>query len=285
MKTPRRKIETEGHGEALTAEYLDYAVQDVQVIWDCFVDLAKRYREQGLHATPIQRILSEAGIGKGYLREMSIKPWRVMQPNFPNEIIGQIMGSYFGGRAEVRQRRVITQVLYCDFTSMYPTVSTLMGLWQYVMAKGISWCDSTEPTKRFLEKIKIDDLQRPRTWKKFDTLVQLAPDADILPVRAKYDSTQFTIGLNYLTCDKPLWYTFADCIASKLLTGHTPKILRAITFKTREPQDGLKSVAIAGKEEFLVDPYEGDFFKRIIELPIEWIEEITLSAGVAPRGL
>jgi hypothetical protein len=31
----------------------------------------------------------------------------------------------------------------CDFLSMYPTVCTLMRLWQFVIAKGITWREST----------------------------------------------------------------------------------------------------------------------------------------------
>ena len=31
-----------------------------------------------------------------------------------------------------------------------------------------------------------------------------------------------TIGVNYLSADRPLWFTLADCVASKLLTGKAP---------------------------------------------------------------
>ena len=34
------------------------------------------------------------------------------------------MSTYYGGRSEVRMRRMAVRVLYCDFLSMYPTVST-----------------------------------------------------------------------------------------------------------------------------------------------------------------
>jgi hypothetical protein len=57
-----------------------------------------------------------------------------MQPDYDSKIIGAIMSSYFGGRAEVHRRREIVQALYCDFASMYPTVCTLMGLWKFVLS-------------------------------------------------------------------------------------------------------------------------------------------------------
>jgi hypothetical protein len=62
---------------------------------------------------------------------------RELQGDAPNELIGLIMSTYFGGRAEVHLRRTLCQVLYCDFLSMYPTVCTLMGLWRFVIAKGM----------------------------------------------------------------------------------------------------------------------------------------------------
>jgi hypothetical protein len=278
LNTPHQKLDTDEHGETLTPEYIDYALQDVQVTWECFVELRRRYAEHQLTKTPVHRILSEASLGKGYLREMGIKPWREMQRNFPPPLIGKIMESYYGGRTEVHLRRVATQVLYCDFTSMYPTVSTLMGLWRYVIAKGVTWRDVTKPTRKFLQEVILKDLQRPETWQRLHVIVKVAPDGAVLPVRAKYEYESFgsdkagkhyTIGLNHLTADQPLWYTLADCIASKLLLGRAPKIIEAIAFEPGEPQDGLKPIAIAGKDDLTVDPLKDDLFKRVIELRMQ----------------
>jgi hypothetical protein len=47
----------------------------------------------------MSQVFSEASLGKAYLREMGIKPWQELQPNFPNALLGAIMSSYFGGRA------------------------------------------------------------------------------------------------------------------------------------------------------------------------------------------
>ena len=169
-----------------------------------------------------------------------------MQPDFPIGALGQIMSGYYGGRAEVRRRRTIKQVLYCDFLSMYPTVCTLQGLFSFVIANRVTWSDSTAETRAWVNAITLDELQRPESWKRLTTLVRVRSRADAFPVRAKYDGPSNTIGLNYLTCDEPLWFTLADLIASKLLTGKTPEILEAITFEAGEPQDGLKPIALLG---------------------------------------
>ena len=80
------------------------------------------------------------------------------------------------------------------------------------------------------------------------TIVQVLPEDDILPVRAHYgeDKNVYNIGLNYVTSGIPLWYALADVIASKLLTGKTPKILRAISFRPVGIQNNLQSVQIPG---------------------------------------
>lgn len=261
------KHSTEEHGQKLTDEYIAYAVQDTQTTWECYQALVVMYEQHGLKLTAPHNIHSEASLGKAYLKEMGITPWRQLQSDFPPELIGQIMSAYYGGRSEVHIRRKSVQVLYCDFLSMYPTVCTLMGLWQFVTAQGMNWQDSTEATCELLDTLTIEDLQDQGTWGGLTTLVQVTPDEDIFPARAKYGGdAQYTIGANYLTSEYPLWYTLADCIASKLLTGKAPKITKAIKFRANEPQEGLQSVCVAGNADYKVDPTQGDFFKRIIDL-------------------
>ncbi|MDA8051100.1 MAG: hypothetical protein M0002_14055, partial [Rhodospirillales bacterium] len=223
LDVPARKLYTDEHGGPLTEAYLAYAAQDVQTTWECYQALRERYAGHGLTGTPANHILSEAGIGKAYLKKMGIKPWHEVQPEAPPALIGVILGTYYGGRSEVRIRRVVRQVAYCDFLSMYPTVCTLMELWRFVIARGMTWRDATEEARSLLARVTLEDLQGRIFWRSLPVLVQVAPDADLFPVRAKYgDEKHYTIGLNYLSSRTPLWFTFADCVAAKLLTGKAP---------------------------------------------------------------
>ena len=235
LKTPSQKLGTNQHGARLKATYVRYALQDVQVTWECFVTLVGKYELHQLSQTHLGKVLSEASLGKAYLSEMNVRPWREVQPDFPDELLGIIVSTYYGGRAEVRLRRSLAQVLYCDFLSMYPTVCTLMGLWRFVIAKGLTWRNVSGGTQEFLERVAISDLQASDTWRQLTTLVKLTPTDDIFPTRAKYDTltpgaqnraASVTIGLNHSTGEKPLWYTLADVVASKLLTGKTPVFLK-----------------------------------------------------------
>jgi hypothetical protein len=294
LKTPSQKHSADEHGARLIRAYVDYAFQDTQVTWECYEALVEKYALHQLSETHLGKVLSEASLGKAYLRQMGIKPFREVQPDFPDHLTGIIMSTYFGGRSEVRWRREIKQVLYCDFMSMYPTVCTLMGLWRFVIAKGVTWRDATEETRALLENVTLADLQKPDVWRELTTLVRLSPADDILPVRAKYDSlmpgaqdgaASATIGLNYLCSADPLWQTLAEVIASKLLTGKTPEILEAIRFEPLEPQDGLKPVTILGKTDYRVNPYKDDFFKRVIDLRLIVDAQLISKEGQAKEEL
>jgi DNA-binding Xre family transcriptional regulator len=274
LKLETQKAETDEHGKALTWEYLSYAMQDVQVTWEAYAELKKRFDEHGLTLSEVSQILSEAGLGKAYLKEMGIRPWRDLQPDFPDAIVGAILSTYFGGRAEVHIRRVPTRVLYCDFLSMYPTVCTLMRLWPFVIADGMSHRDSTAETSAWLASATPIDLQKPENWLRLTTLVQIKPDGDMLPVRARYEppatakgngASSTTIGLNHLSYDGLLWFTLADCLASKFLSGKPPEVVRAVTFEAGTPQAGLKSVRIAGRHGPLIEPYKDDAYCHLID--------------------
>jgi len=127
--------------------------------------------------------------------------------------------------------------------------------------------DATGEVREFLEHVAVDDLQKPETWPVLRSLVQVQPEGDVFPVRGQYsEESQYTIGTNYLTADQPMWFTLADCIASKLLTGKVPKVLQAIRFEPVGMQADLQPIDIAGKADYRIDPYADDFYKRLIDL-------------------
>jgi hypothetical protein len=122
--------------------------------------------------------LSEASLGKAYLQDFGIKSLLACQ-DVPRELFGTIMSTYFGGRAEVRIRRLITEVIYTDFKSGYPTVNSLIGLWDFVIGKGFGWQDTTQETREFLDRVQCNDFQEKANWKKLRTLVRIKPDKDV----------------------------------------------------------------------------------------------------------
>jgi hypothetical protein len=278
LKIQHPKLATDRHGEIIDPEYVRYAMRDVQATWECFEILAAKFEGLQLSNAGLYELYSEASLGKAYLKAMGIKPWREAQPDFPPAIIGRIMGTYYGGRAAVHIRRKITPIIHCDFLSMYPTVCTLMGLWEYVIAKGIKCRDDTAAVKGLVENCTTEFLRTSQAWKLLTAIVEVQPEEDIFPVRARYsEDAQATIGLNYLTSDEPMWFTLADVLVSKILTGRTPQVLSALRFVPLECQDGLNPIFVSGKA---IKPTKDDFYKSLIIHRID----ITKKRGVAPDG-
>ncbi len=264
----------------ISPEMIGYAVRDTEATWECYAELLGRFDHLGLSQSKPEKVYSSASIGKAYLREMGVRPWRDRQSSFPSQVIANILGSYFGGRSEVRIRRELRQVMLCDFLSMYPTVCTLMQLWPFVIATGVIWRDATAEACQFLDSVDLPALQNQQSWRELTTLVRVQPAADLFPVRAAYDGgDQATIGLNQLSADQPLWFTLADCIAAKLLNGKTPEIVEAISFAPEPVQTGLQPVALAGNAECQFDPATDDFFKRLIELRHETKQRMKATLG------
>ena len=267
----------------LTSEMVAYCLNDVQATWECFTALRDKYEAYGLTQTRVDQLYSEASLGKAFLTAMGIRPWRQMQGSIPSTLVGKIMSTYYGGRAEVHVRREIAPVIHCDFRSMYPTVCTLMGLWNFVIGEGIDHRDATAEVRRFVAECSLDDLRNPVTWRRWlACIVQIEPDDDILPVRAVYPgATTATIGLNHLTGREPMWFTLADVLAAKMLGGRTPKIASAIRFRPKRPQRGMRSITLEGET---LRPKTDDFYKRLIDQRGRiQSEEKTASAGDKAR--
>ena len=149
---------------------------------------------------PITHAYSPASIGKAYLAAMGIAPILERQSDFPPDVLGDAMAAYFGGRAEARIRKVAVPVVYVDFLSMYPTVCSLMNLWRFLTAQRIEVDGRDREVKEFLATITLDECFDPATWQEFAGLVQIIPDGDVLPVRAKYGGpANWQIGVNPYT--------------------------------------------------------------------------------------
>jgi hypothetical protein len=235
------------------------------VTWECFDALSRRFATFGLNETGLYELYSEASLGKAYLRTMGVKPWRDVQRDFPLRLVGATMSAYFGGRAEVHIRRQITPVVHCDFLSMYPTVCTLMGLWNFVRADGVTYRDDTRSVVALLGRPReqlVEGLRTKDGWKDLSSVVQVRAQDDLFPVRARYPGGDtLNIGLNYLSADEPQWFTLADVLASKILTGKTPEVVRAFRFKPLGQQTGLRPIDIAGQT---ISPANEDFYQRLI---------------------
>jgi hypothetical protein len=208
------------------------------------------------------KAFSPASIAKAYLAEMGIK-----QPKdhfrVPHKTLGIAMQSYYGGRAECRIRKTLVPVIHTDFTSQYPTVNTLLGNWNVLTASSVEFAPCTARVKKLLSAVTLLKTFDKQFWSELSFFALVKPQRDVLPVRTLYNDKSKNIGLNYLVSDKPIWYAGPDLVASKILTGRTPKILQAIRMVHDGRQSRLESTNLAGMVE--IDPNKDDFYRKVIE--------------------
>lgn len=257
------------HGK-VTKKYIDYNRRDVLATSELATKLLEEYQRHGI-SKQVTKIFSPASIGKGYLRDMGIRPVLQRQPDFPKRYLGYAQSAFYGGRTSAHIRKIPVPVVYTDFLSMYPTVNSLMGLWRFVIAKKIRVVKSCAGQVRsFLSKLSADDLFRAETWKKLPAFVRVIPDNDLLPCRSKFnlESNDWQVAINYLSAsgDKrgdALWFSLPDVIVSKLLTDRMPNIVDAFRIEPNGILGQLQPVKLRGAIE--VNPRTQDFFKVVIE--------------------
>jgi hypothetical protein len=264
-KVPR-KLEYEPTGR-VTPEEIAYCRQDVRVTAGILNALRAEFDlHRDISLNP-DNALSPASIFKAYLRGMGI-----LLPSEKFRLSPRIQGiaaqGYYGGRSEVRIRHAGVPVVHTDYLSEYPTVILLMGLWDFLVARRLRVKSATQEVRALLQKVEsTPDLVFERDlWKEFAGYALVEPHDDILPIRTEYNenSNENNIGVNILErADYPMWYAIPDLVASTLLTGRAPKVLKAIRIVPEGKQSGLRAITLRGKE--IVDPITGNLFRSLIE--------------------
>src|SRR5262249_36061274 len=149
-------------------------------------------------------------------------------------------------RAECRIRNWEVPVCPVDFMSQYSTVNELLGNWDVLTAKNVTFPDATSEVQELLAQISIDCCFERRMWANFKFFALVRSDKDIFPVRTVYNGTTQNIGLNNLTSNEPIWFAGPDIISSILLTGKVPHIEKAIRVVPHGKQAELGSTSLRG---------------------------------------
>ena len=259
LKVPG-KLNHEPTGK-ITAPEIDYCRGDVRATVGALNALKYEFDQHALELYP-EEALSPASIAKSYLQKMGVVP--------PNEkfkvsdhLHGIAMQAYYGGRAECRIRHTAVPVVHTDFKSQYPTVNTLLGNWNALIAESISFDPATEEIRDLLATLTLERTFDPGFWKQLSFFALVNPDSDILPVRTVYNEQTQNIGINILSSEVPIWFAGPDLVASALLTGKSPQIINAIRMVPHGKQNGLNPTVLCGKVP--IDPGKDDFFRYVIE--------------------
>jgi hypothetical protein len=248
----------------LSPELIDYCFEDVAATAALYQALVTEYERWRLKLAPT-RAYSPASMAKATFREAGIRPLLDRQPSFPKDVLGYGMVAYFGGRAECRIRRVPIPISLLDFRSMYPTDCSLMGLSRFLTCARVKVTEE-DPAKieRWLTRQNLESCFDQRLWSKLPALVLVQPSGDILPVRARYArGGSYGIGVNPFFSDEPVWVTLADALASRLLIGRTPKILRCLRLTPVGRAAGIRPFSVRSSRA--IDSTGEDVFRAMVE--------------------
>jgi hypothetical protein len=225
---------------------LIYGRQDVRATWALYKALRGEYvrhpfatfaneRRKPKLGRYMGQLYSSASIAKQYLRLLGIAPLLQKQPDFNRRHLGKAMAAYFGGRADVRVRKLDLAVRVLDFTAMYASIFCLQWLHKLLGTPRLSVQAVTTEIRGLVGQMASDNgsamLYDPKTWAKLNCLVLVDPSWAILPVRMhKNFNDPYTIAVTPLQTPEGRWYTLADVLAAVLLGGLAPRIRRAIRF-------------------------------------------------------
>lgn len=261
FKVVNGKYAATEHG-VISDEYIDYNRNDVKATAALYDAVCVEHARHPVEL-PLNKLYSPASLAKAYYRAMGITP-PLDKYVVSDTVMGYVMATFYGGRAECMVRRLNVPVTLVDFTSMYPTVNALMRLWGLLTAQRVDVVDASSEVRVMLDTITLEDCFDKSTWTKFVGIARIKPNGDVLPVRAKYGADNaYNIGINHLTTDTDMWYAIPDLVASKIITGKSPEILEAIRFVPTGRDRGLAPVSLRG--ELDIDPNGDDFFTWVIE--------------------
>jgi len=263
LKLPMIKKKAEKHG-VIDQEYIKYNLKDVETTYLAFREI-ERYKNQiGLKQLPLEDCYSGASIGKHLYKELGILPFAELNPDIDDREFGFQMGALYAGRVEAAYRHIPVRCEVLDFTSMYPSVVILTGLWDFMISKGYEKVEATDEIKKFVDQIKMEDFQKSETWQKLIGIVKVRPNGDFLPTRTGYDedSGEKTVAIQKVFSNLELSYHLMDVIASKIVTGKTPEIVEGYYYYPKEPQETLRSTTVLG---FEIDPLKENLYKFLVE--------------------
>lgn len=262
-----------GHGQIPetyqdACQYLDYARQDVAATENLYKKVMEEFLRHPVSMS-LEELLSPASMAKQYLRDMGITGVLAKSRKFPKSLLGRCMAAFYGGRAECKFRMKAVKAALLDFTSMYPTVMILIGVWEMLTSKNIRVEYAPDEIQDLLRTLTVSDLFKPSSWRLLAGVAEIEPNGDLLPVRSNYSYTKdkmASIGINHLTSDTPLTYTLFDLAASKILTGKVPVIRHAWRFHPSDKkQAGLKPLALYDDPTLTVDPSQDNLLKMAVE--------------------
>ena len=122
---------------------------------------------------------SPASLAKAYIDDaMGIRP-PLQKFKVPNKVLGIAMQSYYGGRCETRLRRFEAPIVHTDFAGNYATGNALLGNWEVLTAKSVTFEAVTDEIQAWLATVTLEQMFQPEAWRKLSFFARVRPENDL----------------------------------------------------------------------------------------------------------
>lgn len=265
------------HSGEVTPENVAGCLYDVQKTSELLWALEAEHQKHPINLHP-SRAQSGASIAKAYLDAVGARPRFLVQPNFPKPYLGYAAQAYFGGRVESRIHPPVPCV-YMDYVSMYPTVFTLLGLWETAVTPATLEIEKIprHEIEELIARVRRDPdmLLNQASWRSLSFFALVNPNGARLPVRTfarsktraelERGADHLMVTIGPVESKEPLWYAGPDLAAAAAdPNGGMPRVVRAWRLRPKGKLDTLTSINFRGVDP--IDPRTDDFFARLIEL-------------------
>ena len=162
----------------VTIREAEYCRQDVKCTLDLLNAMKREFDTLPIKSSP-EEACSTASLAKAFLDSMGLEH-PLEKFSLTNKDHGIAMQSYYGGRAECRIKGIKVPIMFVDFTSQYATCNSLLGTWDYMIARDVKVRDATEEVREFPNSVTLDKMFNRGSWPELNFFALVEPHGDML---------------------------------------------------------------------------------------------------------
>jgi hypothetical protein len=188
--------------------------------------------------------------------------------DLPPEVLGAALGAFHGGLTEAVIVRWRLPAVVADFSTAYPTIARLLGVWKVLRAEQVDVDDVTGELADWLAELAamrwpdlLDTLTDPATWQRWGATVALVrPAGEWLFHRRKKGNGEYTSCMGPLFFDGLLPYSWCDLATAVVTSNQVPDTAQAWRLAPHGIEPRLQAVTFPGGMVFDPNDEEADLF-------------------------
>jgi hypothetical protein len=207
---------------------------------------------------PETKAQSPASLTRALARQI-----RLGAPAVPPDRLGSAAEAFHGGWVENTFRGFVV-VWSVDYSKQHAMIAALVRLQNFLAAGRLDFVDATQEARELAATLTDVDILRREIWPRLAVLCWVRCEGEIVPIKARFDRKQFSMGMIHYHSDGNLLpLRLPDVIAAKLLSGRSPEIVRAERIVPAGGRRPLRKAWLPSGAR--LDPHTRDVFLTLVE--------------------